>query len=256
MQIKIPKNCPCCSYPLETVNDQLFCRNAACDAQLSKKLEHFCKALGMKGFGSKTLEKLELNDITELYVLSQEDIAARVGSQKIAEKLLAEIEYSKQADLATVLSSFSIPLIGKTASQKIAGVVECVSEITTETCKQAGLGDKATANLMQFMQTDMPELQTFLPFSFKSTKSAPQLQQVANAKTVCITGKLHSFKNKSEATKSLEALGFKVTESVTKTTDYLVDEENKGSTKRTKADSLGIQIISNLENFLKENTND
>lgn len=256
MQIKIPKNCPCCDYPLETVNDQLFCRNAACDAQLSKKLEHFCKALGMKGFGAKTLEKLQLNDVTELYVLSKQEIADRVGSEKVAEKLFAEIVHSTTADLATVLSSFSIPLIGRTASQKIASVVTTANEITPETCKQAGLGEKATANLMQFVEQDLAELQNFLPFSFSSTKPAPQLQQTSTGKTVCITGKLQSFKTKSEATKSLEALGFKVTESVTKTTDFLVDEENKGSTKRIKADSLGIQIIPNLQIFLKENTND
>lgn len=254
MQIKIPTTCPCCDYPLETVNDQLFCRNSACDAQITKKLEHFCKALGMKGFGSKTLEKLGLNDITELYVLSKEDISQRVASDKVGEKLFMEIQRSKDADLATVLSSFSIPLIGRTASQKIASVVSNIAEVNLETCKKAGLGEKATANLMQFIELDLSEMQEFLPFSF-SSKSSQQVTSTT-AKTVCITGKLKSFRTKSEATQSLEAMGFKVVESVTKTTDYLVDEENKSSTKRIKADSLGIQIISNLETFLKENTND
>lgn len=254
MQIKIPTTCPCCDYPLETVNDQLFCRNSACDAQITKKLEHFCKALGMKGFGSKTLEKLGLNDITELYVLSKEDISQRVASDKVGEKLFMEIQRSKDADLATVLSSFSIPLIGRTASQKIASVVSNIAEVNLETCKKAGLGEKATANLMQFIELDLGEMQEFLPFSF-SSKSSQQVTSTT-AKTVCITGKLKSFRTKSEATQSLEFAGFKVVESVTKTTDYLVDEENKSSTKRIKADSLGIQIISNLETFLKENTND
>lgn len=254
MQIKTPTVCPCCDYPLETVNDQLFCRNSACDAQISKKLEHFCKALGMKGFGTKTLEKLGLNDITELYVLTQEDISQRVSSDKVGEKLFNEIVRSKTADLATVLSSFSIPLIGRTASQKIASVVSDIGEINLETCKKAGLGEKATANLMQFIELDLSEMQEFLPFSF-SSKPTQQITST-QSKTVCITGKLKSFRTKGEATKSLEALGFKVVESVTKTTDYLVDEENKSSTKRIKADSLGIQIIQNLETFLKENTND
>lgn len=208
----------------------------------------------MKGFGSKTLEKLGLNDITELYVLSKDDISQRVASDKVGEKLFAEIQRSKNADLATVLSSFSIPLIGRTASQKIASVVNNVNEITVETCKQAGLGEKATANLMQFIELDLGEMQEFLPFSFNSTKSV--VETTNQSKTVCITGKLKSFRTKGEATQSLEAMGFKVVESVTKTTDYLVDEENKGSTKRIKADSLGIQIIHNLETFLKENTND
>ena len=64
------------------------------------------------------------------------------------------------------------------------------------------------------------------------------------------------FKTKAEAHRALELAGFKPTESVTKTTDYLVDEEDKGSTKRKKAESLGIQIITNLNTFLKENQND
>jgi NAD-dependent DNA ligase len=75
-------------------------------------------------------------------------------------------------------------------------------------------------------------------------------------KTVCITGKLVSYKTKAEAHRALELAGFKPVESVTKTTDFLVDEEDKGSTKRKKAESLGITIITNLNIFLKENSND
>ena len=74
--------------------------------------------------------------------------------------------------------------------------------------------------------------------------------------TICINGKLTSFKTKAEAHKALELVGFKVTESVTKQTNYLVDEDNKGSSKRTKADQLGITIIENLSQFLQEKTYD
>jgi NAD-dependent DNA ligase len=76
------------------------------------------------------------------------------------------------------------------------------------------------------------------------------------AKTVCITGKLVSFKTKAEAHRALEEAGFRPVESVTKTTDFLVDEGNNGSTKRKKAEELGIKIITNLNTFLKEKTND
>ena len=253
MKIKIPTHCPCCDYPLETVNDQLFCRNMACSAQLGKKLEHFCKTLGIKGMGTKTIEKLELADITELYYLELDQIAEALSSQKTAEKLFDEINKSRHADLATILPAFSIPLFGNTASTKLCKVVSSVDEITAETCKLAGLGDKVTNNLLSWLETDFREMREFLPFSF-TVNNKP----VANAdgKTICITGKLSSFKTKAEATAALTAAGFKVVESVTKTLDYLVDEDNKGSSKRTKADSLGIEIIQNLTQFLKENTND
>jgi DNA ligase (NAD+) len=253
MRIEIPTECPCCNYPLELVNDQLFCRNTACGAQLNKKVEHFCKTLGIKGMGSRTVEKLGLSDITELFYLDSEQVVESLGSEKVALKLLDEIERSKSADLATVIASFSIPLVGSTASKKLCEVVTSVDEISYDTCKQAGLGDKVTQNLVAWLETDFQEMREFLPFSFKSQKSS---STNTNQKTICITGKLSSYKTKAEAYKLLEEAGYTPVESVTKATDYLVDEEDKGSSKRKKAESLGITIITNLNTFLKENKND
>jgi DNA ligase (NAD+) len=253
MRIEIPTECPCCNYPLELVNDQLFCRNTACGAQLNKKVEHFCKTLGIKGMGSRTVEKLGLSDITELFYLDSEQVVESLGSEKVALKLLDEIERSKSADLATVIASFSIPLVGSTASKKLCEVVTSVDEISYDTCKQAGLGDKVTQNLVAWLETDFQEMREFLPFSFKSQKNSNTNN---NKQTICITGKLSSYKTKAEAYKSLEEAGYTPVESVTKATNYLVDEEDKGSSKRKKAESLGITIITNLNNFLKEIKND
>ena len=253
MRIQIPTNCPCCNYKLELVNDQLFCRNQACSAQLEKKVEHFCKTLGIKGMGSKTIEKLQLADITELYYLEQDQVCSAVNSERVGLKLLAEIERSRNADLATVLSAFSIPLIGRTASTKLCSVVNHVDEINVTTCKQAGLGDKATQNLLSWLETEFCEIRHFLPFSFRAEQTSTT---AISGKNICITGKLSSFKTKAEAYKQLEQLGYTVVESVTKTTNYLVDEEDKGSTKRKKAEQLGIKIITNLDTFIKETIND
>ena len=253
MRIEIPKNCPCCAYPLEWVNDQLFCRNPSCSAQLNKKLEHFTKTLGIKGFGPRTVEKLNLVDITEIFYLDRQETILALGSEKVPDKLLDEIERAKQADLATVLASFAIPLIGNTAATKVANVVDNVEQINQETCKQAGLGDKATQNLLNWLNTEYQELKEFLPFSFKSTKTTKSNQ---TGETVCITGKLKSYKTKAEAAQRLEALGFKVVESVSKTLTYLVDEQDNNSTKRKKADEYNIKVITNLSIFLEEITND
>ena len=253
MRIEIPTNCPCCDYKLELVNDQLFCRNQACSAQLEKKVEHFCKTLGIKGMGSKTIEKLQLADITELYYLEQDQVCSAVNSERVGLKLLAEIERSRSADLATVLSAFSIPLIGRTASTKLCSVVNHVDEINVTTCKQAGLGDKATQNLLSWLETEFCEIRHFLPFSFRAEQTSTT---AISGKNICITGKLSSFKTKAEAYKQLEQLGYTMVESVTKTTNYLVDEEDKSSTKRKKAEQLGIKIITNLDTFIKETIND
>lgn len=248
MKIQIPTNCPCCDSVLELVNDQLFCRNQNCSAQVAKKLEHFSKTLGIKGLGPKTVEKLELRDITELYFLDLETVVMCLGSVKLAEKLLLEINHSKNADLATVLAAFSIPLIGSTASEKIAAVVDSLDELTEEKCKSAGLGDKATFNLMSWFETEYKELKEFLPFTFSSNKTTVG----GNMGTVCITGKLKSYKTKQEAKTALENLGYKVVETVTKTLDFLVDEAEDGSLKRKKADNYGITIINDLNQFLKK----
>ena len=251
MKIQIPTNCPCCDYPLELVNDQLFCRNTACSAQLFKKVENFAKVLGIKGFGPKTIEKLNLSDLTELFYLDPKLTQETLG-EKVATKLLDEIERSKSADLATVLAAMSIPLVGGTASKKIASVVNSIEEITPELCKSAGLGAKVTENLLNWIGTEYQEMKEFLPFSFKSS---PVVVSNETNGTVCITGKLTSYKTKAEATKLLEAAGFKVVESVTKTLNYLIDEGDKGSSKRQKAEEYGVTIVTNINDFLNSKEN-
>lgn len=253
MKIITPTMCPVCGYPIERVKDQIFCRNTSCEAQLSGKLLHFAKTLGIKGLGPKAVEKLNLADLTELFYLDAQEVAERLGSQKIADKLIDEIQRAKAADVATVIASFSIPLIGHTAGTKISKVVNNLDHLTAEICKQAGLGEKATANLMDWYETEYQELKEFLPFKFETQSSKP----ASTGQTICITGKLTSFKTKAEATTILTSLGYQVVDSVTKTTNYLVDEDNKNSSKRQKADEYRITIITNLLDFInKVNKND
>lgn len=245
--IEEPTECPCCSYPLEKVNDQLFCRNSACPAQVNKKIEHFAKVLGIKGMGPKTVEKLKLQEITELFYLDKEEVSEILG-EKIAVKLLDEIERAKKASLATVLEAFSIPLVGNTASKKLCTVISTFDEITRESCKQAGLGDKVTENLLNWLESEYKELKEFLPFEF-SEVSVPKN---AGSKLVCITGKLKSFKKKADAESILAAAGYTLVDSVTKQTDYLIDEGDSTSSKKEKAIKYGITIITDLNDLLKE----
>lgn len=242
--IEEPTTCPCCDYPLEKVNDQLFCRNTACSAQVLKKIEHFSKVLGIKGLGPKTIEKLQLQEITEIYYLDAQEVEAVIGA-KMAEKLLQEIERSKSASLSSVLEAFSIPLFGGTAARKLAEVVSSIEEITSESCKQAGLGEKVTKNILNWLETEYKEINEFLPFKFNNAKKS-------NGKTVCITGKLKSYKNRSEAEADLTAAGYIVVPSVTKSTDYLVDESDNISSKKEKAMKYGTIIITDLKDLLKE----
>jgi DNA ligase (NAD+) len=211
MKIKIPTECPCCNSKLELVKDQLFCRNKACEAQTAKRVEHFCKTLGIKGMGAKTIEKLELGDITEIFYLDKQEVAIQLNSEKVAEKLLDEIDKSKLAPLNIVLASFSIPLMGSTASNKLCRVISTIDDINLDSCKKAGLGDKVTYNLINWLETEFTEMKRFLPFSFRNETP---VADNTNKEIICITGKLSSFKTKAEAYKILTEHGFNISETV------------------------------------------
>ncbi len=245
-KIEIPTHCPVCSSKLELVKDQLFCRNTMCEAQVGKKIEHFCKVLKIKGLGPATVAKLQLEDITQLYYMELDEVSEAIG-EKLATKLMAEIEQSKNSDFATVLEAMSIPLVGKTAATKLAAVINNFEEISSAGCKLAGLGDKVTANIQDWYYFEYPEIKEFLPFKFES-----KVKQNTGGKTICITGKLESFATKKDAAIALNAKGYQVTDNLTKTVDFLVDEGNKSSAKRQKAESYGIPIITNLAQFINQ----
>ena len=102
-QILAPTNCPSCDSNLEFINELLYCFNKMCPAQWDKKLQHFASSLKIKGLGPSTIKKLDLLDYPELYELSVGEITVRLGSEKLATKLVNEIEKSKTIDLQTLL---------------------------------------------------------------------------------------------------------------------------------------------------------
>ena len=124
--IEIPEVCPSCGTSLELVNDQLFCNNTSCPAKNSKIVEGFAKTLRIKGLGPKTINKLGLVCIEDIYELTEELIKERLGSEKIAKKLIHEIGVSKNANLQDLLPAFAIPLFGSTASQKLCDKISHV----------------------------------------------------------------------------------------------------------------------------------
>jgi NAD-dependent DNA ligase len=122
-QIIPPSNCPACMLDLVWEKDQLFCHNTTCSGKTSKKIEHFAKTLKIKGLGPRTVEKLQIDSIFDLYELPLEIMIDALQSEKLAVKLSREIESSKTVDLVELLPAFSIKLIGNTASRKICSVV-------------------------------------------------------------------------------------------------------------------------------------
>ena len=237
-KVKIIKNCPACDSVLERVEDQLFCRNSGCSATNSKKVEHFAKAMKIKGLGEKTIEKLGIETIEDIYTLTEAHVSATIG-EKLSVKLLAEIEFSKKTTIDKLLPAFSIRLIGNSASVKLAQIAESIGSITSGLCKKAGLGDIATQSLMKWIENDYPLLKT-LPLNIVANTS-PLVE--SRGIKVCMTGKLNEFSSRGLATSYLSGKGITVVSGVTKAVNYLINEDNKPSSKLSKAMEYNIPIV-------------
>lgn len=250
-QIIPPTECPACSSTLELVNEQLFCRNPKCPAQWDKKLEGFASALKIKGLGPATISKLAVESLPELYKLTVSDIQDRIHSEKLAEKLYDELQKSKSSKLVDILPAFSIPLIGRSASQKLCDRISNIEDISEKSCTEAGIGPKASANLVNFMETE------FYPNRYKDTLPFNWNNKISVKKevtgVVCISGKLKSYPTKAHATKVLESYGYVVKSSLTKECTHLINESGIESAKTQTARDRGVLIVTNIKHLIEEN---
>ena len=247
-QILPPTNCPACGSTLEWEKDQLFCVRTTCGGRTHKMIQHFAKTLRIKGLGPRTIEKLEITSIYDLYQLPLEMMIDALNSEKLAVKLHREIYDSKNTDLVDLLPAFSIPLIGRTASAKICSKIRNISEIDEEVCKEAGLGPKATDNLLNWLIEDFTDGYDRLPFRWQQLTKIES--KSADKGIVCISGKLKSYSTKAAAKKILEQKGYLVKSSMTKDVNILVNESGVESAKTRAARSKGITIITNLKDLI------
>lgn len=240
-----PKNCPVCSTILEWEKDQLFCYNPHCSGKTTKRIEHFAKTLKIKGLGPRTVEKLKIQTFFDLYELPLEMMIDAIQSEKLAVKLHREINASKKVDLVDLLPAFSIKLIGTTASQKVCEKVDSLLELNEKVCREAGLGPKATDNLLDWFYEEWTDGYDRLPFSWKTT--VQKRTETETKGIVCITGKLKTYKTKAAAKQVLEKKGYLVKNSLTKDVTILVNESGVDSAKTQAALDRGVQIITNLK---------
>ena len=245
--ILAPEVCPSCGSPLEWRNDMLYCENILCPAQIQKRIEHFARSLKIKGLGPKSIEKLGLTSLLDIYNLSYYNIKCALSSEKLAIKLLREINHSRKASMNDVLPAFSIPLIGKTAATKLSSKIKSLFDLDEDKCKAAGLGPKATESLLSWYSNEFEDSLKKLPFDwqFQTPKIATETKGA-----VCISGKLSSFKTKAEATKALSYAGYVVKSSLTKDVIFLVNESGIESAKTKEARERGITIITSLNEWI------
>ena len=246
--IEAPTVCPSCNSVLEEVNHLLYCRNPQCGEKSLKLIEHFAKTLKIKGLGPATIRKLNIVSLEELYELTLEQASDALSSDRLAVKLLDELQRSRSAPLNVLLPAFSIPLIGKSAAEKLSRVCKDIEEIDYDLCRKAGLGDKASSNLTSWIEDEFYYV-SLLPFSFRFDSPRAVVESKG---TVCISGKLSSFKTKAEANAKLQELGYVTKTSLTKDVTILVNESGVESAKTKKARESGVEIITNLLDFIGE----
>jgi DNA ligase (NAD+) len=257
----MPSHCPECSSELVRPEGEAVtrCVNSSCPAILRGSLVHWVSrgAMDINSVGEKLITQLldakAISSIADLYDLTPERLLEldRMG-QKSADNVIKAIELSKQQPWTRVLYGLGIRLIGSTNAQILTNefpTVELLSAATPEEISSIfGLGAEIAQTVHQWFQIEgnqalIERLRSVgLQLAGEAKAKIPQVETQATGKTFVVTGTLPTLK-RDEAKEMIRQAGGKVTDSVSKKTDYLVVGEDAGS-KLDKALSLGVTTLS------------
>ncbi|PVE66997.1 NAD-dependent DNA ligase LigA [Priestia megaterium] len=260
-EFTMPTHCPECESELVRLEGEvaLRCINPSCPAQIREGLIHFVSrnAMNIDGLGEKVISQLFreqlIKDVADIYTLTKQQLIEleRMG-EKSADNLIAAIETSKENSLERLLFGLGIRHVGAKAAKTLAQHFETIDKLTKATYDELvainEIGAKmADAIVAYFSQEEVQELiHELKEYGVNLTYKGPKLVSVENVdsvfagKTVVLTGKLEQL-SRNEAKAQIEALGGKVTGSVSKKTDLVVAGEEAGS-KLIKANELEIEV--------------
>jgi len=258
----MPAHCPVCGQPVvqQTQEAVTRCVNASCPAIVKRTIEHWVSrdALDIRGIGEKLVHQLVdkglVRSIADLYDLSIEQLSQleRMG-KKSAQKLVDAIAQSKKQPWSRVLYGLGIRHVGSVTAQILAQKFKTVEQLKAAQIADIegiyGIGAEIAESVYQWFRIDanlnlIERLQAAglqLAVLEQDSTTVSKNQKLAG-KTFVITGTLPTLK-REEAKALIQQAGGKVTDSVSKKTDYLVVGEDPGS-KLEKAQSLGITQLS------------
>ena len=266
----IPDKCPVCGHEarIRKENDveTLYCMNPDCVAKKIKSFSLFTSrdAMNIDGLSEATLEKFiamgfihNLGDIFEIGKYKDQIVEMEGFGQKSFDNLMASLEKAKETTLAKVIYSLGIAGIGLANARVICRYfdddIEKIRHADAEEINSIeGIGPVLAGSLADYFSSEennkkLDHLLGHLHLIREETAG----EQVFAGKTFVITGSVEHFANRSEAKAFIEARGGKVTGSVTKKTDYLINnDKTSGSSKNKKTQELGIPILSE-EDFLE-----
>ncbi|MCJ8316562.1 NAD-dependent DNA ligase LigA [Idiomarina sp.] len=265
-EITFPTRCPVCDSDVERIEGEAVARCSGglyCAAQRKEAIKHFAsrKAMDIDGLGDKLVDVLVEKDWVkspaDLYRLSKAELATlpRMAA-KSAENLKNAITATRETTLARFLYALGIREVGEATAKALARhfkTFDAVQSASSEQLQEVpDVGTVVAEHIVRFFREShnenvVKELREFVHWPEGEEAGDIQSDRLAG-NTYVITGTLSTM-TRDEAKQALEALGAKVSGSVSKKTTALIAGENAGS-KLTKAQSLGLSILS--EDELKE----
>ncbi len=258
-KFKMPTQCPVCGSASERLEGdaKTFCTGGLfCEAQRKEMIKHFAsrRAMDIEGLGDKLVEQLVdsglVHDPADLYALTETQLS---GLERMAEKsarnILSALDKSKNTSLARFIYALGIHNVGETTAQTLAqhfGSLECLMTADEESLQAVpDIGPVVAQSIVTFFS--QPHNQEVIKkllaagLHWPDVEIRPEDALPLKGKTFVLTGTLTSM-SRNEAKAALQALGAKVSGSVSKKTDYVVVGENPGS-KAAKAKQLGLDIL-------------
>ena len=272
-KLEIPSVCPVCGQPTEihvsenSGTKTLKCTNPDCAAKKLKKFKRFVSKGGMDidGISEATLARFInegwIRNIGDIYRLNghREEIAQLDGfGEKSADNIMASLEKAKTVDDVKLIYALNIPLVGVDVARKLLNaedlstLVEKASTTEDVECFAYidGIGSEKSSAFVKWFQDEknLSDYQDLLQYLTVNKTAAEAVDDKCKNLTFVVTGDVHHYKNRNELKAYIEAHGGKVTGSVSKSTNYLINNDvTSTSSKNTKAKALGVPIISEDE---------
>ena len=270
-----PKKCPICNSVTEFDGANLYCTGINCSPQLEGRLKHFTSrgAMNIDGMGEKTVEEFFqrgiIKSFEDIYSISErkEEILSIDGfGNKKFERLLKGIESSKDRELNNFIYGLSIKNIGESASKDLAkefksmeALIKASKDVESfkeRLLKVRDFGEIMSMNVIDFFlnEENINIIKALISLGVNSriieVGGNSENSKILDGMVFVVTGDVTHFKNRKELQSEIEDLGGKVSGSVSKNTNYLINNDTESnSSKNKKAKELNIPIISE-EDFL------
>ena len=262
-EVELPSQCPVCESPVVMPEGEALARCSGglyCAAQRIEAIRHFVsrKALDIEGLGDRWVESLLhldlLKDVADIYHLHEHReklLTIEKMGEKSVQNLIDSIENSKKTTLAAFIYALGIRGVGETTARMLANTFQTLDALRVADIealkKTPDVGDITAEWIVDFFQAphNLEVLDRLLAAGIHWDAPVAPSRQPLNGESWVVTGTLSTM-GRDEATQLLQALGARVSGSVSSKTKCVVAGEKAGS-KLDKAEKLGIAVINEAE---------